>query len=356
MRVTGGKALPKEIADQIIDRTDGVPLFIEELTKSVIESGLVREAGHHFALAGVAAPLAIPTSLNASLLARLDRLAPREIAQIGAALGRSFSHELISGVAHMPQHELDIALEQLTDAGLILRSGIPPHAVYTFKHALVQDAGYGTLLRTRRQQLHACIAATLEDQFPQIVAAQPALLAHHCEEAGLIEKAVTYWLTAGRQAWRLATNMEAVALLRRGLTLIPRLPENGWRQEREAELQIALLYNQFIFHFVGGELDEAEDDALEFLALGKTRNDINWRLAGLFLSGVLSSVLGKFNDARSCCETAISIWDPSFRDFVPSREDLYVAARNYLYRALLCLGYVDQARARRSKAWLTHAR
>ena len=186
--MTGGKALPKEIAEQIIDRTDGVPLFIEELTKSVVESGLVTKAGDHYSVAGPTAPLAIPTTLQASLLARLDRLAPtREVAQIGAALGRSFSHELISAVAQMPQQKLDDALEQLVNAELIFRRGTPPDAEYTFKHALVQDAAYSTLLRSRRQQLHARIAATLESQFPEIVAASRHCLAQHCTEAGLRE-------------------------------------------------------------------------------------------------------------------------------------------------------------------------
>ena len=150
---TGGKALPKEIADQIIDRTDGVPLFIEELTKTVVESGIVTEAGDHYALAGPVAPLAIPTSLHASLLARLDRLAPtREVAQIGAALGRSFSYELISAVARDAAAEAGRALEQLCKRRIDLPAREPPDAEYTFKHALVQDAAYSTLLRSRRQQ------------------------------------------------------------------------------------------------------------------------------------------------------------------------------------------------------------
>jgi predicted ATPase len=184
-RVTNGKLLPKEIADQITDRTDGVPLFIEELTKAVVESGLLVESGDRYLLTGPVRPLAIPTSLHASLLARLDRLPPtRDVAQIAAALGRHFSHELISVVAAMPQAQLDYALAQLVHAELIFRRGTPPDAEYTFKHALVQDAAYGTLLRTRRQQLHARIAATLEDQFSDIVVAQPALLAEHCAEAG----------------------------------------------------------------------------------------------------------------------------------------------------------------------------
>ena len=159
VHLTGGKALPQEIADHIVDRTDGVPLFIEELTKSVVESGLVEEADGHYAATGPVAPLAIPTSLQASLLARLDRLATsREIAQIGAALGRSFSHELISAVAQVPQRQLDDTLEQLVQAELIFREGTPPDAEYTFKHALVQDAAYSTLLRRRRQQ---CMPALL---------------------------------------------------------------------------------------------------------------------------------------------------------------------------------------------------
>jgi class 3 adenylate cyclase len=240
-RVTGGKALPKEIADQIIDRTDGVPLFIEELTKSVVESGLVTEAGDHFAVAGLAAPLAIPTTLHASLLARLDRLAPtREVAQIGAALGRSFSHELISAVAQMPQHKLDDALEQLVDAELIFRRGIPPDSEYTFKHALVQDAAYSTLLRSRRQQIHARIVTTLESQFPEVASAQPTLMAHHCGEAGLKEKAVRFWLKAGQQALARSATTEAVAQLRKGLEALTVVPDGTPRQQHELELLSAL--------------------------------------------------------------------------------------------------------------------
>jgi class 3 adenylate cyclase len=199
--MTGGKTLPKEIADQIIDRTDGVPLFIEELTKAVVESGALTHAGDRYTLTGPLPLVAIPTSLQASLLARIDRLGSvREVAQIAAALGRQFSHELISAVALMPQQQLDDALVQLVTAGLIFRRGTPPDAEYRFKHALVQDAAYSTLLRSRRQQLHARIVAILEDQFPEIVAAEPPLLAQHCTEAGLAEKAVTYWLKAGPDA------------------------------------------------------------------------------------------------------------------------------------------------------------
>jgi class 3 adenylate cyclase len=178
-QMTGGKTLPREITEQIVERTDGVPLFIEELTKSVIESGVVADAGS-FTFTGAVPSLAIPTSLQASLLARLDRLAQtREVAQIGATLGRSFSHELISAVAEMPRQRLDAALEQLVHAELIFRRGSPPDAEYTFKHALVQDAAYSTLLRSRRQQLHGRVAATFENHFAEVVASQPELIAQH---------------------------------------------------------------------------------------------------------------------------------------------------------------------------------
>jgi predicted ATPase len=239
--VTGGKALPKNIAEQIIDRTDGVPLFIEELTKSVVESGIVTEAGDRYALTGPMAPLAIPTSLHASLLARLDRLAPtREVAQIGAALGRSFSYELISAVAGMLQQKLDEALEQLASAELIFRRGRPPDAEYTFKQALVQDAAYSTLLRSGRQRLHGQIAASLEREFPEVVAAQPQLLAQHFAEAGLNEKAVAYWFEAGQQAVARCAMTEAVVHLSKGLELLLEQPDSPKRKEQELSFQTTL--------------------------------------------------------------------------------------------------------------------
>jgi predicted ATPase len=284
--ITGGKTLPEEVAGQIIDRTDGVPIFVEELTKAVVESGMLTDMGDRYTAAGPpgsgpgAVPLAIPATLQASLLARLDRLAPvREVAQIGAALGRQFSHELIAAVAApgsgpgMRQPQLDDALAQLASAELIYRRGTPPDAEYTFKHALVQDAAYSTLLRCRRQQLHGRIAATLEDQFPEIVAAQSALLAHHCEQAGLTEKAVDYWLAAGRQAWARSATAEAAALLRRGLALVPALPDSDRRRECELDLQIALSQAVLASQgWAGPKLDEVHARARELaLALNRPR-------------------------------------------------------------------------------------
>ena len=222
-RVAGGKALPAEVAAQIVAKTDGVPLFVEELTKTVLESGLLEDAGDRYELAGPLPPLAIPSTLHDSLLARLDRLAPvKEVAQIGAAIGREFSHELLAAVADRPEAELRAALDQLVASELVFRRGAPPEATYSFKHALVQDAAYGTLLKSRRQQLHARIAQVLEEQFPEAAEAQPELLAHHCTQAGLVEQAVDYWYKAGRQAMARSATVEAVAQMTRALDLLDR--------------------------------------------------------------------------------------------------------------------------------------
>ena len=388
VHVTGGKALPKEIADQIIDRTDGVPLFIEELTKTVIESGALADSGDRYTVTEPVPSLAIPMSLNASLLARLDRTAPmREVAQIGAALGRQFSHELISAVAGMPRQQLENSLAQLVSAELIFRRGTPPDAEYTFKHALVQDAAYSTLLRSRRQQLHARITATMESQFPEIVEAQPEVLARHCAEAGSVEKAVGYWLRAGQQAIARWAMTEAVAQLRKGLNLLSGMPDDVARQEQELDLQIKLghalsaakgyaapkvgeafararrlceqlnrppklevLKGQFVFRLGRGELQQAEHHAEEMCRVGEARNDLRWNAAGLASSGFISFLWGRFTDARAYYENALVLWEPMYRPFVASPDDPHVASLIILSRTLLCLGYVDQARLRRDEA------
>ena len=171
---------------QIVARTDGVPLFVEELTKTVLESGLLTDAGDHYELAGPLPPLAIPTTLHDSLMARLDRLAPvKEVAQIGAVIGREFGHELLAAVSPLLRAELDAALDQLVSSELVFRRGAPPEATYTFKHALVQDAAYQSLLKSKRQQLHARIAHVLEERFSETARPEPEVLAQHLTEAGL---------------------------------------------------------------------------------------------------------------------------------------------------------------------------
>jgi class 3 adenylate cyclase/tetratricopeptide (TPR) repeat protein len=389
--VTGGKALPEEIAAQIVDRTDGVPLFVEELTKAVVESGMLTDAGDHYTAAEPVSPLAIPASLQASLLARLDRLAPvREVAQIGAALGRQFSHELISAVAVMPQPQLDGALAQLAGAELIHRRGIPPDAEYTFKHALVQDAAYGTLLRSRRQQLHDRIAATLESRFPDIVAAQPALLAHHCEEAGLTEKAADYWLAAGRQAWARSAFAEAVVLVRRGLELISALPDTEWRRETELDMRIAFgqaliankgwgapglaevhsrtralastlnrpralmfaLWGQFVDHWAQADLKGAQRLAAELRELTDTVGDVPMQVMGWYASGITCFHLGEFTTAWAYMEKAVALYDPGYRASYGQllAYDARVWLRIYVSWLLAFLGHLDQALFQRDAA------
>jgi predicted ATPase len=229
-RVTGGKTLPKEVADEILARTDGVPLFIEELTKTVLESALLQERNGRYVLEHPLPSLPIPTTLQASLMARLDRLAPvREVAQIGAVAGREFHYELLYTVTGIPKERLEDALEQLVRSELIFRRGENPHAVYTFKHTLVRDAAYASLLKSRRAQLHAAIANALEQQFLDIAQTQPETLAYHLTEAGLSEKAIEYWLQASKNAALRSANLEAIAHLRRGIELMDRLPKASSR-------------------------------------------------------------------------------------------------------------------------------
>ncbi|MDB5514983.1 MAG: hypothetical protein JWQ17_1741 [Tardiphaga sp.] len=240
-RVTGAKALPPEVLEQILARTEGVPLFAEELTKAVLESGLLGDAGDSYVLDGPLPPLAIPTTLHDSLMARLDRLGPaKEVAQIGACIGREFDHELLAAVVPLPEADLVAALDRLVAAELVYRRGIPPATTYIFKHALVRDAAYQSLLRKSRQNLHANIATALERGFPHTLEARPELVASHFDEAGLFEEAVGYWLKAGRLAATRSANVEAIAHLRSGLVSLAALPPGEPRSRLELSLQLAL--------------------------------------------------------------------------------------------------------------------
>jgi predicted ATPase len=239
--LSGNAPLGSEIVEEIVERTDGVPLFIEELTKAVLERAVQDNRVAAVLSASPLPALAVPSTLHASLIARLDRIgaAAKEVAQIGAILGREFSYELIEPVAQRHGAELQAALAQLTEAGLLFCRGAPPHASYLFKHALVQDAAYGTLLRTRRHELHARVASTLEQYFADLVERQPELLAHH-STAGDTERAVGQWLKAGQHAAARLTYREAIAHLERGLAVLRSLPEGPNREGREIDLQLAL--------------------------------------------------------------------------------------------------------------------
>ncbi|HYZ24642.1 MAG TPA: hypothetical protein VE690_21030 [Rhodopila sp.] len=239
--VAGEAALPPELVEEIAERADGVPLFVEELTKAVLEAGA--QSAALFAMPPPA--LSVPATLHASLMARLDRLGPvaKEVAQTGAAIGREFGHGLLASIADLPESQLCEALDRLTNAGLLVVRGTPPQSNYIFKHALVQDTAYSILLRGRRQSLHRRIVGTLEERFPEIVQAQPALLAQHCEAAGLEEKTVGYWLKAGQQALTRSAMMEAAAQLRKGLA----------EQLDRREYFMPLVAGQWGFHLVRSE-------------------------------------------------------------------------------------------------------
>lgn len=248
--LTGGKALPRSVLDQIVVRTDGVPLFVEELTKVVLESGLLEDAGDRLVLTGDLPSLAIPSTLHDSLMARLDRLAPaKEVAQIGAAIGREFTHRLLAKVSSLNEDDLTHALGELIRADLVFRRGSAPDAVYAFKHALVRDTAYASLLRAKRQAIHWRIATALAEEHPEGANTQPELLAHHYTEAGLGELAIPHWREAGRRAAQRVADAEARAHLEQALKLLRELPEGAARDERE--LEILILLGPVLMNIVG---------------------------------------------------------------------------------------------------------
>ncbi len=239
--VAKGKALPPEVVAQIVARTDGVPLFVEELTKSILESGMLREFEEHYALTGQLPLRTIPSTLHASLRARLDRLSSvKDVAQIGAAIGGEFPYALMAAVSDLPEQGLNGALAQLVDAELIFQRGTPPDATYRFKHTLVQDAAYDSLPRDQRQRLHARIAGVLEERFPNIGATAPGTLAHHCAEAGIHDKAATYWTKAGRLSLERSAMVEASTQFERALKQLAKLPETTARRKHEVDLRLML--------------------------------------------------------------------------------------------------------------------
>ena len=391
-QVVQDKALPHQVAAQILAKTDGVPLFVEELTKAVLESGLLADTGDRYELAGPLPPFAIPATLQDFLLARLDRLAlDKEVAQIGAAIGREFSHALLAAVADRPEPELQAALDQLVSSELVFRRGAPPEATYSFKHALVQDAAYGTLLKSRRQQLHTRIAQVLEEQFPDLTDAQPELLANHCTEAGLIGAAVQYWQRAGQQAIARSAMAEATAQLTKGIALLSRLPDGAERRRQELGLQLALggvliagrgtgvpetgrayaravelceqtgersllapaLHGLIVFHFSRAELTPALALAERALAAAEWE-DIAARVGGHFSVGWVNLALGRLGAAREHLERALELHAPAPQAFLRLTYsiDVRVKCLAYLSWGLLILGHPDQARARSRDALL----
>ena len=385
-RVTAGKTLPEEVMEQILARTDGVPLFVEELTKTVLETGLLDAQNNHYVLNRPLPSMAIPTTLHASLLARLDRLAPvREVAQIGAVVGREFSYELLSTVAGLPKERLEEALSQLVRSELIFCRGEIPQAVYTFKHALVRDAAYSGLLKSRRATLHAKIANAFEQRFPEIVEAQPETLAHHLTEAGLFQKAEAYWLDAGRKAAMRSANLEAIAHLQRGIEASGHLPDSARKDRLELDFQFALgpcliatqgpasnramatfararelcerlgdppEQHQVMFWLttasvMRGELPLAEETIAVLIQLAEARDDRPALLNAMRGQGMIRLFMGRLTGAHEAIECAYEAFEASSEgDRLAARsagQDAGVADLALLAWALWLLGRVDTA-------------
>ncbi len=266
--VARSKTLPAEVEAKILARTEGVPLFVEEVTTAVLESGLLREEADHWALDGPLPPFAVPLTLQASLEARLDRLSSvREVAQVGAAIGREFAYDLVVATSRLPEAAVGQALALLEGAGLLQRRGAPPEAVYAFKHALLQDAAHGALLRERRRELHARIAEAIKQLRPEVAEREPQLLAQHYTEAGLTSEAVSCWEAAARRAMARSAQREGSAHLRNALELLRQEPEDTARHARELRLLLALGGSLFGTNQLGAEVHEVFARAKEMALL-----------------------------------------------------------------------------------------
>jgi predicted ATPase len=389
-RVVGNKSLPANIRHDIIERTDGIPLFVEEMTKAVLEAGS-EDAAQRTAAAIPSPALAVPASLQASLMARLDRLGPaREVAQIGAAIGREFSHALLAAVVSEPEPELASALDRLVHTGLLFRQGVPPHASYLFKHALVQDAAYGTLLREPRRALHARIAGTLEIQFREITENQPELLARHFTEAGLIAKAAGPWGKAGQRSLHRSALVEAVEQLTRALDQIATLPATQVLRREQIKLQVAIinplghvkgysapetkgaierarilikqaeelgealedslllysiLYGLWVANYAAFNGDVMRELAENFLSIAKERGATFPLMMGHRLMGTTLLFMGDPAQGRYHLNRALALYDAAEHRALAPRfgQDVRVAALSYRSWSQWMLGYPDAA-------------
>jgi class 3 adenylate cyclase/predicted ATPase len=387
-RVVGNKPLAMNVRRDIIERTDGVPLFVEEITRAVLEAETAAER----AIAAILSTASeVPASLHASLMARLDRLGPaKEVAQIGAAIGREFSHALLSAVAQKPEAQLESSLEALLAAGLVFQQGTPPDVIYLFKHALVQDAAHSTLLREPRRALHARIAAALEGKFADIVERRPEVLARHCTEAGLIERAAHLWGKAGQRSLYRSALIEAVEQLSRALAHIAALPSTAELRREQIRLQVALvnplmhvkgyaaaetkkaaeqarlliqqaesqgeppdeplllfsvLYGFWVANYVAFDGDVIRELATQFLSLADERQAMLPLVAGHRLMGASSLHAGETVKARTHLDKAIELYLPAEhrRGAMLFGQDVRVAALFYRSLALWQLGYPDAA-------------
>jgi tetratricopeptide (TPR) repeat protein len=391
-QVTAARMLPVEVMKQIIAKTDGNPLFIEELTKTVLEDGALIEVGGLYRPRGPLPPLAIPATLQDSLMARLDRLGPvKEIAQIGATIGREFSYSLMGVVVEGNDTALKHALTQLEQSELVFRSGDPPEAVYRFKHALVQDVAYDSLLKSRRQQLHGEIARALEQSFPNIVESEPEIVARHFTEAGLVAPAIDYWFKAGNLALSRSANAEAVTDLRHGIDLIQAQAHSPERVRRELNFYLALgpataatagdaapetlrifsharallgdagtpteqmtvQWGAYLAHSERAEHSSALEVARQFLAFANRYEHPGMSaLANRFMGQTLN-YMGAFVEARLQLERTLALCAAHQETIAAYRRfgtDDEVMALMFLASTLLILGYPEQSDAAMQRA------
>jgi predicted ATPase/class 3 adenylate cyclase len=397
--VTGGKPLPSELLSQIVERTDGVPLFIEELTKMLLESGKLVEGESGYELKGDVPSLGIPTTLRDSLEARLDRPAVKEVAQLAATIGREFRYELLRAVSQADEATLRSALEQLMDVCLIYARGTPPRATYAFKHAMIQEAAYESLLKSTRQRHHQRIANALLEGLPDTDEAQPELLAFHYTAAGLIEPAIGAWLRAGKQALERSAYAEAVAHLTDGLQLLMTVPETKRKAQQElellctlapalaatrgytssevfdvyvrarelagrtgrTELLVQVLSGLFAYHFVRAELGPTAEMAQELAKLSKKVGTEEAALAAHTTMGVVSLASGELAAANEHLDRVIHTYDAARHAAlaITFGQDFGVVANAYSALLLWITGAPDQARVRADNAlmlasWLRH--
>jgi class 3 adenylate cyclase/tetratricopeptide (TPR) repeat protein len=305
-RITSGKALPLEVVEQIVAKTDGVPLFVEELTKTVLESGLLREEEERCELTGPLLSLAIPTTLHDSLMARLDRLATvKDVAQLGATIGRTFAYELLQAVSPLDAATLQRGLRQLVEVELVYQRGVPPQATYTFKHALIQDVAYQSLLRSTRQQYHQRIAQVLATQFPETAETQPELLAHHLMEAGLHAPAVEAWRKAAQRSAARSAYVEAIAHATKGLEVLAGLPETAARTEQE--LALHLMLGTALQTTKGMAVPEVEQLYTRARELSQQVRESPQLVQALLGLRVFYQLRGDFHTARELGEQAVAL-------------------------------------------------
>jgi class 3 adenylate cyclase/predicted ATPase len=389
--IVGNNPLPAAVRQDIIERTDGIPLFVEEMTKAVLETAS-EDAARRIAASAPSPAMAVPASLHASLMARLDRLGgAKELAQIGAAIGREFSHELLLGVACRPEAKLDMQLDRLIRVGLLFRQGAPPDATYFFKHALVQDAAYSLLLREPRRHLHARIAETLESKFSEIAENKPELMARHCAEAGDIEKAAAFWGKAGQRSAERSALIEATQQLRRALDLIATLPSTPALRRDEIKLQVELitpllhlrgyaaaetraavdrarllieraealgeptedplllfsvLYGLWVANLVAFNGDVMRELAIQFSALAEKQSATGPLMIAHRQMGLSLLHTGDIADARAHLDRGIALYDPAEHRHFATRffgQDAGAAILCWRSLALLLLGYPDAA-------------